>query len=87
MNKYDVEEFACYEVYEVVEGKYHCLCVCKEYSVASGIAKMLASIDEEGDSYYVTSVNYPGDFVVGGGWYDSWCKDKETGKLKQSSLS
>lgn len=87
MDKTNVEEFASYEVYELIDGKYHCLCVCKEYNIAALIAQLLAKADPSYDPYYVSSVNYPGDFVIGGGWYDSWKKDKETGKLKKSSLS
>ena len=87
MYKDEVEEFSKYEVYEIVDGKYHCLCLCKEYEVAKNIARTFARLDPACDAYYVSSVNHPGDFVPGGGWYDSWYWDKETGKLKQSSLS
>ena len=86
MWKHEVEEFADYEVYEIVEGKVHILCACKEYDVARTIACMLAMNDKQGDSYYVTSINHPGDLVPGGGWYDSWRKNSE-GKLVRSSLS
>ena len=87
MNKHTVEEFADYCVYEILETGVHYLCVTKEYDIAKNIAKTFARLDPKCDTYYVTSVNYPGDFVPGGGWYDSWHKDKITGKLKQSSLS
>ena len=87
MDKTNVEEFDSYEVYELIEGNYHCICVCKEYNMAALIAQLLAKEDPSCDAYYVSSVNYPGDFVPGGGWYDSWRKDKETSVLKKSSLS
>lgn len=87
MYKYEVQDFADYEVYEIVDNKVHILCACKEYEVAKVIAQTLAYLDKNCDTYYVSSINNPGDFVPGGGWYDSWYKDKETGKLKQSSLS
>lgn len=86
MEKSNVEEFADYEVYEVVDGKYHCLCVCKELSVANGLARLLAEVDSSCDPYYVSSVNYPTDFVPGGGWYNCWQKNKETGKVEKSTL-
>ena len=86
MKKSQAEEFADYEVYEIVDGKYHCLCLCKEYDVAKSIAKTFARLDPACDTYYVSSVNYPGDFVPGGGWYDSWHWDKEKDKLVQHSL-
>ena len=87
MEKNQVEEFADYEVYEIVDGKYHCLCLCKEYKIAALLAKLLAKEDPDYDEYYVTSVNYPHDFVPGGGWYDSWQRNKETNKLEKHSLS
>lgn len=87
MRKHEAEEFANYEVYELVgeEKKYHCLCVCKDMDIACAIAKCLASMDKSNDSYYVTSVDVPGTLVWGGGWYYEYHKD-ENGKLRQSSL-
>ena len=84
MEKEQVREFANYEVYELVEGKYHRICLCETMEVACNIAKMFASMDPSGDSYYVTSINRPGDLVWGGGWYyEFYNKD---GKVHQSSL-
>ena len=87
MRKYEAEEFANYEVYELVgeEKKYHCLCVCKDMDIACAIAKCLAFMDKSNDSYYVTSVDVPGTLTWGGGWYYEYHKD-ENGKLRQSSL-
>ena len=86
MKKDEVEKFANYEVYEIVDEKYHCLCLCNEYDIAKNIARTFARMDPTGDTYYVSSVNYPTDFVIGGGWYHSWHYDKESGKLIQDSL-
>ena len=86
MYKSEAIDFANYQVYEVLDDTPHILCVCKEYDVAATIAQTLALLDTSCDTYYLTSVNNPGDFVPGGGWYHSWTKDKETGKLKSGSL-
>lgn len=91
MWKHEVEEFVNYEVYEILEkdGKKEChiICLCHDYKMAEGLCRVLASNDDSGDKYYFTGVNHPGDFVPGGGWYECYYKDKETGKLKHSSLS
>lgn len=86
MEKSQAEEFANYEVYEVVEEKYHCICLCEDINVAIGIAKILAKADKEGDKYYITNVSKPNTLTWGGGWYYCYWWDKEEGKLKQSSL-
>ena len=70
MEKTQVGEFADYEVYEIVDGKHHCLCLCKEYEIAKNIAMTLAILDPACDAYYLSSVNRRGDFVQGGGWHD-----------------
>ena len=85
----EVEEFAAYEVYELIgekEDEYHCLCVCKEYKVATIIAKLLAMNDLSRDKYYVSNVSIPNTLVPGGGWYDCYYRDEE-GKLRKDSLS
>lgn len=85
MNKSDAKDFCNYEVYEYVGEEYHTICACKDHKTATIIAQVLAQSDEDNDSYYVTSINNPGDLVWGGGWYEQWFKDK-SGKLKCVSL-
>ena len=86
MWKHEAEEFCDYEVFEIVDGKVHILCACKEYKVAEVIAVTLAKADPSHDHYFVTGINHPGDFIVGGGWHDEYWID-ENGKLRKSSLS
>lgn len=86
MHKSDAVDFANYVVYEIVDKKVHYLCICKESKVAEVIAKTLAYLDVKGDTYYLTGINNPGDLIPGGGWYEAWHKDKESGKLKHTSL-
>lgn len=88
MYKYEAEEFANYEVFELIgpEKKYHCLCVCEEYEVAETIAVLFAKADTSHDHYFITGINNPGDFVIGGGWHNEYWTDEE-GKLHKSSLS
>jgi len=87
MHKEEVVKFANYEVYEIVDGKYHPLFVCEEYNIGAALAIMLAKADPQGDPYYLTGVNNPSDLTPGGGWYDCWHKDLETGKIIKGSLS
>ena len=86
MNKYELEKQINYEVYQYLDGKYDFICATKDYAYAKGLAIMLAQRDKDNDSYYVTGINYPGDFVPGGGWYDEFHKNEE-GKIVMSSLS
>lgn len=85
MKQENVKDFAEYEVYELVDGKYHCLCLCKEWKVAEVIAKLLAKYDPQGDAYYITGVSVPNTLVPGGGWYECYQRDKD-GKLKHTGL-
>lgn len=89
MKQSEVKDFCEYEVYELIGEKkdeYHCVCVCKEYKIATIIAKLLAMNDPSRDKYYVSNVDIPNTLVPGGGWYDCFQKG-EDGKLHQSSLS
>ena len=85
MYKDEAVDFANYEVYEIVGGECHVICVCKEHKMADILTQILASNDKDGDTYYFTSINNPGDLVIGGGWYISYHKG-EDGKLHRSSL-
>ena len=86
MLKSEASKFANYMVYEIVDEKIHILCLCEDSRVARAIAVSLAILDKQCDAYYVTSVNCPGDFVLGGGWYDRYQKNKKTGTIQVSSL-
>ena len=86
MYKSEVEEYANYEVYEIVNDKVHIICVCHTFDDAEGIAKRLAYLDKSYDPYYITGIHNPGDMVIGGGYYDRYQKDMTTGKVKHSSL-
>ena len=85
MHKDDVIDFADYEVYELVDNKYHAICVCKEHKMAELLTKMLAYNDPNNDAYYYTSITNPGELVIGGGWYISY-KKGDDGQLHCSSL-
>ena len=87
MYKYEVEEFARYEVYEYTEVKKHTLFVCNEIEIAKNLAKTLARMDPVCDRYYVSGIHNPGDFIPGGGWYYSWHWDNEKGCLIEEELS
>ena len=87
MYKHEVEKFANYEVYTHDEnGQIVTLCLCDMGEMARIIAKSLAMHEKKPNvKIYVTSINYPGDFVPGGGWYDVfWCD--EEGKLQSGGL-
>lgn len=87
MYKHEVEDYANYEVYEYLykeEVKKHTICICKELIIAKCIAIMLAKKDPTGDSYFVTGINHPNDFIIGGGWYYEF--HQKDGKIIQSSL-
>ena len=86
MFKSDVEKFANYQVYEIVDKKVHVICVCQTFNDAKNIAIVLAYLDKKYDPYYVTGIHNPDDMIPGGGYYDCYQKNKETGKVKHSSL-
>jgi len=87
MYKYEVKDFAKYEVYEYVNGKKHTLFICNEYDIAKNLARTLARMDPVCDTYYLTGIHNPGDFIPGGGWYECWHWDNEKGCLITGSLS
>lgn len=87
MYKHEVEKFANCEVYTYDDdGKIETLCLCETGEMARIIAKHLAMCAKKPNvRIYVTSINYPGDFVPGGGWYDVFWRDEE-GNLKSGGL-
>jgi len=80
MYKYEVEEFAQYQVYEIVNDKVHTLCICNEFKAAKFIARTFASLDDTYGRYYVSGIHNPGDMIPGGGWH--YCYHKNL--LKQT---
>ena len=77
----EVKDFAEYEVYEIVEGKKHTICICKEEKMAQTICCMCALNDKSGDTYYYTNITQQDTWVVGGGWYKGYkCVN---GKIKE----
>lgn len=86
MEKHELEKALNFEVYEILDGKYHFICACETEKMAAGLAKALAYLDKVNDPYYITSINYPHDLVIGGGWYRCFQKN-ENGKIEESELS
>ena len=86
MYKHEVEDYANYQVYEIIDKKVHTICVCKTFDDAKNVAVTFAYLDKSYDPYYVTGIHRIGDLIPGGGYYDCYQKDKETGKVKHSSL-
>ena len=86
MNKEEATNFANYCIYTHQDEKTVFLAVCDKYENAKLIAMFFAYNDEKFFPYYVSDVKTPCDFVAGGGWYECFQKDKETGKVKQYSL-
>lgn len=87
MYKHEVEKFANFEVYTYGDdNQIETLCLCDTGEMARIIAKNLTMHAKKPNlKIYVTGINYPGDFVPGGGWYDVFWRDEE-GKLKSSGL-
>lgn len=87
MYKHEVEKFANYEVYTYDDNnQIVTLCLCDMGEMACIIAKSLTMHDKKPNvKIYVTGINYPGDFVPGGGWYEVFWRDEE-GKLREGYL-
>ncbi len=81
----DVKDFCQFEVYEIIGGEVHTICVCKEYNMADLICQVFAEQDPKGDTYSFKPITEPDTFIPGGGWSISYHKDK-SGHLIKNTL-
>lgn len=86
MFKSEALEHNNFEVYEVINGKIHTICVCKEYKMADLICQVLANCDPAGDEYIFAPIIEQGTMIPGGGWKISYQKG-EDGFLDRKELS
>lgn len=86
MEQKEVKDFCRYEVYEIIDNKEHTICLCNTRNMADTICKLFALNDSKGKTYFYTNVQVPNTFVVGGGWFVGYSKNKE-GKLNKIELS
>lgn len=85
MEQKEVKDFCNYEVYEIINNEPQTICLCKKWEMADLICKLFAQADPKGDTYFYTNVVVPNTFVIGGGWYIGYHRNKE-GKLEKTQL-
>lgn len=79
-------QYGDYEVYGYDGETKLLLCYCIDRNVAHNIAIKLASLDKDHDRYYVSSINWPGCLIPGGGNCDVYWFD-DNGKMHHECIS
>lgn len=79
----EVKDFCQFQVYEIIDGEIHTICVCKEHSMAVLLCNLLAENDPSCDEYCYTPIVEENTFVPGGGWKVGFHKGKNGVVIKR----